>query len=128
MPQRHHQLDLDPHIPVKTAHAPQHVSVANQDTLTWHCAQDFEIVNIQQMTNDPAHPFDPTRPPNPFYRPLNFHARASTPGAGHPGGAPGGRSVANSGPAVSAAVGGHYEVTFRVVATGQVIDPDFIVD
>jgi hypothetical protein len=129
MPQQHHQMDLDPFIVNPIApHITPHVSVRNQDTVTWHCSQDFDIVDVHQIDDPPAYPLDPVKPPNPFYRLLPFAARSSTGGPAHPGGAPPGKFVASAGPPVSAAAGQHYKTKFRLRVTGQVIDPDFIVD
>jgi hypothetical protein len=118
MPQEHHNVDLDPFVKDPNhPHTPKRVSVTNQDGLTWHCGQAFEVIKIE-----PAEPF-------PFYRPLPFTSTLST-GAvvGHLGGAPPKTYVVNTGPARPEAVSGkvEYKITFRV--NGKDIDPHFIVD
>ena len=118
-----HTINLDPFIAnpptARDAHpgAPL-VSVANQDTVTYEASQDFVIHDIQQHTRDPLRPPNPRKPNNPFYRVLPMAARR---GAGN-------KFRVNSGPARSQAVGQRYRITFEVVATGAMIDPDIIID
>ena len=116
--QKHPIIDLDPIIANPTAsHQAPKVSVKNQDTVTWEAGQDFVVLNVQQEA-DPGLPIDPSKPANPFHRLLPYDARAGTDG----------RFRANSGPTVSGASRQHYKTTFKVKSTGQIIDPDFIVD
>jgi hypothetical protein len=121
MAQHHHQLDMkDPtNQDEHHAHHPHpKVSVRDQDTITWFMDEDFLVINIEQTDDDPKRPKDVSKPPNPFYRPLPFDARGGTDG----------KFRVNSGPAVSAAAGQHYKASFQIKSTGEIIDPDFVVD
>ena len=113
MPQNHHSIDLDPFAPPHPnpgsgCPVPPHVapvaSHRNQDTVTWHCHQDFEITKIT--------------PTNPVLRALPFKALLGTPGGGQPA-----RFRVNSGPIGPHSGLTHYQVTFKVA--GEERDPHF---
>ena len=124
MPQTHHVIDLDPFIAnpnlKNQSHAVPRVSVRNQDTVTWRSRQDFEILNFRKKTDDPDFPANPAAPDNPFSQLTPLDARSGTGAPGEP------LFRATAGPARSQAGNQHYLTIFRVKATGQVIDPDFI--
>ncbi len=105
-------FDIDAFIANPSGPHQTRLSLKDQDTLTWHCSQDFRVLNVQQ---DPSSP-DPDKPPNPFFRILPYDARKGS----------GNRFRANSGPPVSGAVGQQYKATFRV--GGTIHDPDIIID
>ena len=127
MPQTHHPVNLDPFIANPNLKNQPHgviprVSVRNQDTITWRASQDFEIVDFRKKTDNPEFPADPGKPNNPFFRPLPFDARSGSGGPGEPA------TVfrVSCGPVRTEAGDQHYLTIFKVKATGQIIDPDFI--
>ena len=105
--QKHHEMDMkDPKNQDEKSpyHPHPHVSMKNQDSLTWFMDEAFSVTDIQ--------------PSNPFHRPLSTLV-ANAPGDD-------GSFRVNSGPA--AGPPGHYKAKFQVTASGQIIDPDFNVD
>ena len=118
--QKHDTINLDDakELDINDPNHPRHsISVRNQDTLTWECAQDFKILSVH-----PLPPVNLAKPTNPF-RWNDFDARSGTDG----------RYRVNSGSAVSGADNQRYKVTFiKKDAQGRFIqppiDPDFIVE
>ena len=119
MPQKHHIIDLDPYIghvpgtPLPADPPPKHVSVKNQDTVTWECSQDFVVLNVHPQ------PADPTKPDNPFYRQLPFNGTRKNVNE---------KFRANSGPPVPGAVVQLYKSVFHILGDPAPIDPHFIVE